>query len=517
MKRIGVALSVLVLVGCGNNPHDASSGSGGAGEGGASSGGSTASGEAGHGSNGGASGSGGHDTGAGGGEAGGGIPDTGYVGSVKLQDIGIANYATYVIVDGKAKYWGYAIGGGIAVHPGDLPAPAGVTLTRVSAGGHSNEALDSTGHVWGCGGNIMGEMGIGSVSGTHDFFGSWVATPTDDQGKPFDHVVDIQEGFDGSSALKDDGTLWFWGLNGDDGVPATSPGTNNGMAGICGVTIPTTGCPWGGDPNADPNCYVTRPHQIQFPKKGDGSAVVIKEYAYGFSTPLALDTDGNVWSWGTGALKDGDFHQSTDPVKVSIPILPAGERVVQVASSGSFYYVLASNGHIYGWGSGNGGMYLGIGDGIYTWHPTPTPIDVTAQPGFTALVGKVARLATGAMASYVLDTDGNVWAWGSQVIGSVGNGPTGISQNIGIDSKNNWSWSGTVDMVMKPVKVLSNVQALFVRGYVYNAFAVTKDGKLMAWGRDKFENLGDGCIGDDVSGNQPDACDVGTPESVTPL
>ena len=81
--------------------------------------------------------------------------------------------------------------------------------------------------------------------------------------------------------------------------------------------------------------------------------------------------------------------------------------VAQVGTSNSTEYALLANGELWSWGLNTFGQ---LGDGTTVDSPT-TPVEVDFPAGVT-----IASLATDAMpynAALAIDTNGNAWGWGT--------------------------------------------------------------------------------------------------------
>jgi alpha-tubulin suppressor-like RCC1 family protein len=86
------------------------------------------------------------------------------------------------------------------------PAPVLANMAAVAAGEFHSLALGQDGTVWAWGSNDYGEIGSGTPAS-----GAKVATPVQVPGLA--GMVAISAGTNFSVALKNDGTLWSWGLN----------------------------------------------------------------------------------------------------------------------------------------------------------------------------------------------------------------------------------------------------------------------------------------------------------------
>lgn len=88
--------------------------------------------------------------------------------------------------------------------------------------------------------------------------------------------------------------------------------------------------------------------------------------ACGFGHSLALSNQGSVFAWGSathGKLGIGDVDVAESFTLTPVPlVLPQGVVVRKIACGPSHSALLTTRGHLYVWGSGDGGK-LGLGDG----------------------------------------------------------------------------------------------------------------------------------------------------------
>ncbi len=212
-------------------------------------------------------------------------------------------------------------------------------ITAISAGYSHSLALKDDATVWAWGWNDFSTLG--AVTNTYcEYKDKCSQTPILVQG--IDHVTAIEAGGADSLAIKDDGTVWAWGIN------------NHGQLG----TTSTETCQWSDDLLYYP-CGKT-------PKQVDNLSGVIglassdygginKDTSYGFS--LALKEDGTVWSWGPndfGQLGVGDTVERVAPVQVS------GLSGVEKIAAGYFHgLAMKDDNTVWSWGKNEYGQ-LGI-------------------------------------------------------------------------------------------------------------------------------------------------------------
>lgn len=91
---------------------------------------------------------------------------------------------------------------------------------------------------------------------------------------------------------------------------------------------------------------------------------------------------------------------------------------------------------------------------------------------------KASQIYSGNGTAYMLDSNGDLWAWGSPVYGPFGNNQK--------------------EPVLTPVKILEDV-ALIRNGKMSNIFAIKKNGDLYCWGLNNYGQVGDGTTSDKLA------------------
>ena len=130
----------------------------------------------------------------------------------------------------------------------------------------------------------------------------------------------------------------------------------------------------------------------------------------------ALLADGSYYNWGYNV--QGQLGQGTTGGSSSIPLrvaLPG--RVREVFQGGSLpgngqTLVLLDHGDLYAWGDGS--QYQ-LGTGTTDTQPSPVLVPLPAGLRFT-------KIATSGATSYGITRGGDVYAWGYNLVGQVGNG-----------------------------------------------------------------------------------------------
>jgi alpha-tubulin suppressor-like RCC1 family protein len=311
--------------------------------------------------------------------------------------------------------------------------PTGATLTEVAAGRTSSLGLDSAGRAYGWGDNSLGQLGNGSTAIT-------VTSPVAVSMPAGRVFTALAAGVSHSLALDSTGQVWSWGdnTNGQLGDGTTTSRLAPVAVTIAGRTI--TSIAAGGDHSLalDSTGQVWSWGDNTYGQAGDGSLTTpvlspvmvqqaempsgIAAIAAGQWHSLALDLAGHLWAWGDdafGQLGSGSFSVTpvTAPQPVTLGAMPEGTIVRAITAGQIHNLVLDSANHLWSWGDNTYGQ---LGDGTTTARPAPVAVSPGAIPAGTT----IDRIAAGELHNLVLDSTGKVWAWGRNDFGQVGNGTT---------------------------------------------------------------------------------------------
>ena len=236
-----------------------------------------------------------------------------------------------------------------------------------------------------------------------------------------------------------------------------------------------------------------QPTQTPAPVRDITSAVAI---AAGEEHSVALLADGTVLTWGSGAYGvPGDGTFETNPALALPRLAPSRvtgiDNAVSVAASGSFSFARLADGTIRAWGRNDlmGGTAGALGTGTDESTGAPKPV-----VGITSAVGVTA--GSGGVAAAVL-ADGTVRAWGyghgtRGTSGRASNTPLaieGITEAVAISPYMALRRDGRVQEFPRgqakwTTPAFSNVVAI-ASDHV-NRLALLADGRLMAWGHERF-------------------------------
>jgi alpha-tubulin suppressor-like RCC1 family protein len=265
-------------------------------------------------------------------------------------------------------------------------------VKRLSAGDHHNLVLRLDGTLWAWGSNSAGQLGRGSTADS----GTPVAVSFGSGGGLTENM---SGGRAHSLAARPDGTsgqaVWSWGEN------ATQ------QLGIHGST-------------ADRSSPV-------YAVRADGSRIYTKQLSGGGDHTVGINGSGKVLSWGSnlyGQLGYGVVDTTaptyrSEPVLVRINSTTDLSNVVAVRAGRHHSLALTSGGMVYAWGRNNR-LQLGNGTSDTASVPWARPVKRYVDGVLQNLSG-VIDIATGHGHSAALLDNGTVFAWGADDMGQLGN------------------------------------------------------------------------------------------------
>ncbi len=273
---------------------------------------------------------------------------------------------------------GYGQLGNGSTTDSSTPVTVSGTFSAVSIGGAHNVALDAAGAVWTWGLNASGQLG-------NDTLDSKTAPV---QVTSLSGVKAVAAGGNHSLAIASDDTVKAWGLN------------SSGQLG-----------------NND-SSHTSQPLPVQV-LTADGVTPLsgVTAIAAGGAFSLALKSDGTVWAWGSNSNGQlGNNNLSVTSSSVAVQVVTAGGTpltgITAIAAGGSHALALDGSGTMYAWGYNEFGQ---LGDGTTTSSSFAVPVDRTGIPGV------VTAISAGLDHSLAI-IDGAVYAWGYNYYGQLGNG-----------------------------------------------------------------------------------------------
>lgn len=179
---------------------------------------------------------------------------------------------------------------------------------------------------------------------------------------------------------------------------------------------------------------------------------------------LALGSDRNAYAWGRGAAGQLGNGATENALAPALVNVPDGVTFTAVAAGYSHSLAIGSDGNVYAWGRDNYGQ---LGNGASGDALTPELVEAPDGVTFTAI-------AAGYYHSLAVGSDGHVYAWGSNFSGQLGNGATEDA------------------LVPTPVDTPEGVTFSTVAAGSYHSLALGSDGNTYAWGQNKYGQLGNG-------------------------
>ncbi|MDR0596872.1 MAG: Ig-like domain-containing protein [Clostridiales Family XIII bacterium] len=190
---------------------------------------------------------------------------------------------------------------------------------------------------------------------------------------------------------------------------------------------------------------------------------------------LAVTADGKVFSWGDNShsqLGNGTTTDKLIPNLVS-PSGFGGKAVTDVKAGTKHSLALTADGNVYAWGSNEYGQ---LGDG--TDEDRSSPTRVSALDSFA-----VTAIAAGDDTSFALTSNGKVYAWGSNRNGLLG---------VGLPCQ-----AGEMSNVPVQVVALNSQTVTGISANGNHCLARTGGGALYAWGANDYGKLGVAISGSD--------------------
>lgn len=277
-------------------------------------------------------------------------------------------------------------------------------IIYINASTQSSFAVEATGKVLAWGNNSTGALGNGTASNAgNTYTPSYVLTGP---GTQLTGITMVEGSDYGGYALSSAGYVYSWGYN-----------TNNDL---------------GRTPTGADQYYATRVKAWDY-SKNDGSLVDLSgivKMTGGDTHGLAIDANGNVWSWGgdwgPGQRGGGSCGCNNEPFATKVIDPAAGALCVQdswkigpwltgaieVSAGQQHSIVLLNTGKVVTFGNNASGQ---LGNGTTTSTGCPVYVKTGAATDLTGIVS----VSDGDLWSFALNSAGQVYVWGENANGEL--------------------------------------------------------------------------------------------------
>jgi alpha-tubulin suppressor-like RCC1 family protein len=302
---------------------------------------------------------------------------------------------------------------------------------QVASGDRHSITLYSDGTISASGNNAYGQLGDGTKTNRSE--------PVPVNG--LSNVIAIAAGKWHSLAVTGEGRVWAWGDNRNRQL-----GNNTSEDAL------------------EPVLVVTQTNSGDLIPLTDVVAVAASEVH-----TVALKRDGTIWAWGDnryGQLGTGNTFSSATAKPV--PGL-ADVRTITAGGDATTARTMARTGDGALWGWGNNAKCQ-MGENTWELQTTPKSLPTLSR------LGEIRALASGLAHGVALTFDGQVYTWGDNQHGQLGDGT---------------STSRCAPMLVSGV---SQVQTIAAGGA--HTLVTQSDGTIRAWGKNEYGQLGDGTASD---------------------
>ena len=395
------------------------------------------------------------------------------------------------------------------------------TFCKISAGYYHTLTIQHNGQVWTWGYNLRGQLGDNSVTNR--------ATPVSLLGnkKTF---CKIATGNNHSLGIQHNGQVWGWGLDqygnlGDNSTVSrrTPVSIHGGKKTFCHVSggfdhslgIDYTGQVWGWGFNSTGQIGDNSLTSRVTPVSILGGKKTFCQITGGIYHSLGIDYTGQVWSWGTNIY--GQLGNNTITSRRTPASIHGGKKTFCQISAGRYHVVgVDFRGLVWAWGIN---VYGQIGDNTGVDKHKCTPVSILGtKKTFCKIMG-------GGDHSMGVDFHGQVWAWGFNQYGQLGNGtgtfvtPLSVhgskktfcqishgNQYTSSVDKNGqvWTWGhGSYGKLginntasrLTPVSILGNKKTFCrISGNNFFTHGIQNSGIVWGWGYNNYGQLGNNAI-----------------------
>lgn len=282
------------------------------------------------------------------------------------------SFTVGIKTDGTIWGWGDNSSGQVGGADEQVPTPIQIGNDNdwkvIKAGNGHVLALRNDNTLWAWGRNDSGQLGNNEITSNPNPTPIQIGTDND--------WAFISAGNVFSTAIKEDGTLWTWGSNGNGELGNGSLDTSTPQ-----TIVPTqvgTDTDWAQIEASTTQCF-------------------------------ALKTDGTLWEWGNNGnlpLTNGANTPVVSPIQIG-----EDNNWIEVSAGGFGASAIKNNGTLWSWGHNNSGS---VGDGTNIFRQTPVQIGIDSWKS----------VDRGGYFAGAIKGDGTLWTWGYNANGALGDGTT---------------------------------------------------------------------------------------------
>ena len=296
-----------------------------------------------------------------------------------------------------------------------------------------------------------------------------------------------------AGAIKNDGTLWMWGLNSSGQLGRNTSNVSSPVQTIsfgsnwsvlsCGANstaaIKSNGTLWMWGDNKYGGLGTEDTVNRSSPVETIALGTNWQNVSCGFFHTAGIKSDGTLWLWGynfAGQLGDNTEDPKSSPVQT----ITFGTNWQSVSCGGYFTAAVKTDGTLWSWGRNFDGQ-LGNNANSDCSSPVQTKTFATNW----------ASVSCGSNFTVAMKTDGTAWLWGKNYSGQLGD--------------------GTNSNKSSPVQTISagKIWTSVVAGYG-TAYGLKKNGTIWAWGDNSKGNVGIGTL-------PPESASYNSPVQVSPF
>lgn len=200
--------------------------------------------------------------------------------------------------------------------------------------------------------------------------------------------------------------------------------------------------------------------------KSEINGIGFKEIAADYVQSLAIDEYGNLWGWGNNEYGQLGIG-STELYKTTPVQIKDGTRFEKICSGQQHSLAIDEDGNLWAWGYNEYGQ---LGDG--TTEDKLTPVQIKVGTKFKEIYAELVH-------SLAIDEYGNLWAWGYNGYGQFGD--------------------GTTEDKLTPIQIKDGTKFKEIAAGEYHSLAIDEAGNLWTWGYNESGQLGNGNIEEYIS------------------